>query len=141
MHQKMYMYKRIVEAKLFIDENYAEQIDLDKIADCAHYSKYHFLRLFKNAFGKSPHKYLIDVRLEHAKRLLKAQQPVTEVCMAVGFDSAPSFSILFKKHTGISPKGFKQKEQKKKIKICQHPFHFIPNCFAENFGWKNSNFQ
>ena len=69
-HPKMYMYKRVVEAKLFIDRNYNEKIDLENISDKAHFSKYHFLRLFKATFGKSPHKYLTDVRLLNAKKLL-----------------------------------------------------------------------
>lgn len=48
-HSKMYMYRRIVEAKLFIDQHYYEKINLNKIANQAYFSKYHFLRLFKEA--------------------------------------------------------------------------------------------
>ena len=46
---KLYLYKRIVEARLFIDSNFTSPIDLDKISDEAHFSKYHFLRLFKKS--------------------------------------------------------------------------------------------
>ena len=136
MYPKMYMYKRIVEAKLFIDQNYAQAIDLDKIADSAHYSKYHFLRLFKQAFGKSPHQYLKDVRLDQAKLRLKSNLSITAVCFEVGFDSVSSFSLLFKKHTGLSPKEFRQKEQSQKEVMTKSPFQFIPNCFAESYHWK-----
>ena len=136
MYPKMYMYKRIVEAKLFIDQNYAQAIDLDKIADSAHYSKYHFLRLFKQAFGKSPHQYLKDVRLDQAKLRLKSNLSITAVCFEVGFDSVSSFSLLFKKHTGLSPKKFRQKAQNQKEVMTKSPFQFIPNCFAESYHWK-----
>ncbi len=41
--EKIYLYKRIVKAKLFIDDYYADNIDLDNIADQAHFSKFHFI--------------------------------------------------------------------------------------------------
>ena len=69
-YPKIYLYKRIVQAKLFIDNNYAEDIDLDNIADEAYFSKFHFIRLFKNIYGSTPHHYLRQVRIEHAKQLL-----------------------------------------------------------------------
>ena len=141
MHQKMYMYKRIVEAKLFIDSHFQEQIDLNKIANSAHYSKFHFLRLFKKAFGKSPAQHLRDMRLAHAKKLLQSQKSVADVCFAVGFESIPSFSILFKKQVGVSPKEYQMLEFAKQKQVKAQPLHFIPNCFAENFNLKKSNSQ
>ena len=47
-YEKLYLYKRIVQSKLFIDNNFADNIDLDKIADQACFSKFHFVRLFKS---------------------------------------------------------------------------------------------
>ena len=111
IHPKMYLYRRVVAAKLYIDANYAKKIDLSKIADQAHYSKYHFLRIFKQAYGKSPHKYLTEVRIEEAKKLFQQQQTVSEVCFQVGFESIPSFTNLFKKTTGVSPKTYLEKRQ------------------------------
>jgi len=139
MHPKMYMYKRVVEAKLFIDRNYAQKIELDKIAHHAHFSKYHFLRLFKNAFGMSPNQYLTTVRLSSAKKQLAGNKPVTEVCFAVGFSSVSSFTHLFKKHVGKSPKEFQIIERTKLEQIKEKPFSYVPNCFAESYGWKKSN--
>ena len=140
MHPKMYMYKRVIDAKLFIDEHYASKIELDKIANHAHFSKYHFLRLFKSAFGKSPHQYLTEVRVTEAKKLLAKGDSVTTVCFAVGFDSVTSFARLFRKHIGSSPKEFQMNERSKQKKIKEQPFSYIPNCFADSYGWKNSNF-
>ena len=57
VHPKMYLYRRIVEAKLFIDKNYHQKIDLNTISDQACFSKYHFLRLFKKAYGNVPRYY------------------------------------------------------------------------------------
>ncbi len=133
MNPKMYLYKRIVDAKLYIDTHYQERIDLNGVSGHAHFSKYHFLRLFKNAFGKSPHQYLIEVRLEAAKKLLKENHPVSETCTLVGFESIPSFCTLFKKKEQKSPHEYRLYYQQLKRKQEQSPFSFVPNCFAENF--------
>lgn len=130
------MYKRIVEAKLYIDAHYAEKINLDNISDQASFSKYHFLRLFKNAFGKSPHAYLTEVRIEQAKKLLKERQSVAAVGEQVGFESIPSFIHLFKRVVGITPHEFLLKEEAKRAEAAETPLKFVPNCFAENHGWK-----
>ncbi|MCG8575395.1 MAG: AraC family transcriptional regulator [Flavobacteriales bacterium] len=135
IHPKMYLYKRIVEAKLFIDRNYAQKIELENISSEASFSKYHFLRLFKQAYGKSPHQYLTEVRISAAKRLLEKGDAVGDVCYAVGFDSIPSFTRLFKKQMGISPKQFSLAQQKTAEQKAKQPFQFIPNCFAESNGW------
>src|SRR3978361_1150681 len=95
-YPKIYLYKRIVQAKLFVDNHFAENLELDNIADEAYFSKYHFIRLFKKMYGRTPHQYLIAVRIEKAVILLKAGTPVTEVCYEVGFESRSSFGRLFK---------------------------------------------
>jgi AraC-like DNA-binding protein len=100
---KIYLYRRIVQAKLFIDRNYPESIDLNEIADEACYPKFHFIRTFKSIYGKTPHQYSTAVRIEKAKELLEAEISVTEACFSVGFDSLGSFTMLFKRRIGITP--------------------------------------
>jgi AraC-like DNA-binding protein len=135
-YQKIYLYKRIVQAKLYIDQHYAEQIDLKNIADEATFSKFHFIRLFKSIYGKTPHHYLTNVRINAAKEILKKNISITEVCDAVGFESATSFSGLFKKLTGLSPSAYQQHHQKRNLQMQERPLQFVPNCFAETHGWK-----
>ena len=79
-YPKIYLYRRLVQAKLFIDDHYAEAIDIDNMADEATFSKFHFIRLFKTTYGKSPHQYLTSVRIENAKLLLQTDITVTETC-------------------------------------------------------------
>src|SRR5215831_10079579 len=98
-YPKMYMYRRIVQAKLFIDGHYSEPLDLSAIADEAYFSKFHFIRLFKTAYGRTPHHYLIKVRIDHAQELLAKDVSVGEVSVMVGFESSTSFAALFKKQT------------------------------------------
>jgi AraC-like DNA-binding protein len=139
---KIYLYRRIVHAKLFIDTHFAENINLNNIADEAFFSKFHFIRLFKSIYGKTPHQYLTCVRIENAKLLLQTTLTVTDTCFAVGFDSISSFTGLFKRLTSITPSAYKQQQFIRKNEISKKPLKFIPACFAEKNGWiKNSNFQ
>jgi AraC-like DNA-binding protein len=141
-YPKIYLYKRIVQAKLFIDSHFGESIDLDNIADEARFSKFHFIRLFKLIYGKTPHQYLTWVRIENARLLLQKGDSVTDICFSVGFESLSSFTVLFKKYTKVSPSQFRLLYLKRQEGIQKTPLQFIPNCFAEKKGWKeNSNFQ
>ena len=141
-YPKIYLYRRIVQAKLFIDEHYSEEIDLANISDEAHFSKFHFIRLFKNIYGFTPHQYLTYVRIEKAKIFLADNMSVADTCSSVGFSSISSFTGLFRKHTGQSPSEFQRLALARKRDIALAPLNFIPNCFAESNGWKkNSNFQ
>ena len=134
-YPKQYLYKRVVQAKLFIDRQFSEKIDLDNIADEAWFSKFHFIRLFKTMYGRTPHQYLIKVRIEKAKAYLQQGIPAADTCFAVGFDSVPSFTALFKKHTKLSPSTYQQQYKARQEQIRKVPLQFIPNCFAEEKGW------
>jgi AraC-like DNA-binding protein len=134
-YPKVYLYRRIVQAKLFIDCNYADNIDLDNIADEAYFSKFHFIRLFKKIYDKTPHQYLIVVRIEKAMQLLRTNQPVSDVCYAVGFESLSSFSGLFKRVVGVTPSAFLTQQQQIRIQILKTPLKFVPGCFAYQNGW------
>src|SRR5579862_3113040 len=71
IYPKYYLYNRLVNAKLFIDKNYNTNINLHNIAREGYFSKFHFIRLFKLIFGHTPHQYLIHVRIENARELLR----------------------------------------------------------------------
>ena len=141
-YEKRYLYKRVVQAKLFIDQHYAEHIDLNNIADEASFSKFHFIRLFKTIYGKTPHHYLTQVRIDQAQLLLMKEVSISEVCFAVGFGSVTSFTGLFKKVVGVAPSTFQLHQKKRHEAMQVHPLRFVPHCFSEMHGWsKNSNFQ
>lgn len=135
-YPKDYLYKRIVQAKLFVDDNYSNKIDIDHISNEAFFSKFHFIRLFKKIYGLTPHQYLTTVRIEKAILLFKDGKKVSEVCFSVGFETLSSFSVLFKKIVGISPSDFLKQEQFKKQQIKNHPFNYVSACFAYKLGWK-----
>lgn len=135
IYPHVYLYKRIVQAKLFIDTHFADNIDLDNISDEAHFSKFHFIRLFKKIYNKTPHQYLMFVRVEKAKLILQKNISVQEACHSVGFSSISSFSGLFKRSVGLSPSSYQEQQLKIREDILQAPLKYIPNCFAESKGW------
>jgi len=134
-YEKIYLYKRIVKAKLFIDEHYANNIDLRNISDQAHFSKFHFIRLFKSIYGSTPNNYLVRTRIENAKNFLTKGYSVLATSMMVGFDSPTSFAGVFKKNTGQTPSVFQKGQEIKSAAIRSNPLLFVPNCFAETNGW------
>jgi AraC-like DNA-binding protein len=100
----------LVRARRFMDEHCCDTLDLQTISGCAFLSRYHFIRLFKRCYGRTPHKYLTERRMEAAKALLAANTPVAETCHRVGFDSPNTFSATFKKYTGVSPSTWRKRQ-------------------------------
>jgi AraC-like DNA-binding protein len=127
-------YRRLMRAREFIDECYHQPLDLEQISGEACLSRYHFLRLFRRAFNKTPHQYLTQRRIEKAKELLSSSGlTVTDVCFEVGFESLGSFSSLFHKLVGHPPITyraivFERRESQRKI----------PSCFLMMYGVRNS---
>jgi len=125
-------YRRVVSAKMFIDENYCEPINLEQISQQAYFSKFHFHRLFTRIYQITPHDYLTSKRLQHAKELLQQEGlNIRDVCNSVGFESLASFSLLFKKRNGFSPQYYRNLAYLKKKLAKEQPKRFIPHCMLE----------
>ncbi len=128
------IYQRIAAAKIYIDENFQDTIDLNDISSRAYLSRFHFHRLFTRIYRKTPHRYLTEKRLDMAKDLLSENRPVTEVCNEVGFESIASFSMLFKKEIGFAPQYYRNLAWLKKKQGKEQPKKFIPHCFIEQYN-------
>src|SRR5690348_9471033 len=133
MHLSTEVYKRIVTAKCFIDENFSEDLDLEQISQKAFLSRFHFHRLFRQVYKRTPHQYLTRKRLDKARDLLSENKAVTDVCNEVGFESIGSFSILFKKEIGFAPQYYRNMAYKKKMERQAEPKKAIPHCFIEGY--------
>jgi AraC family transcriptional regulator len=106
---RLELYRRLNRARDYMLANLGEPLSLDELAGVAYQSPYHFLRTFKQAFGQTPHEYLTQKRMERAQfLLLNTQQPITDICLEVGFNSLGSFSSLFQRRTGLSPRRYRQ---------------------------------
>ena len=102
--------RQIKAAKFYIDKNFSEDINLDKIAGKALVSKFHFIRVFNRYYGRTPNQYLQEVRIEKAKKILLRGKSIDEVCNAIGFKSKTSFISLFKRMTGVTPLAYQNKK-------------------------------
>jgi AraC family transcriptional regulator len=79
------------------------------LAGLARLSPFHFARAFKQSFELPPHRYLTLRRIERAKELLR--QPdlsVTRIGLNVGFSDTSSFSVAFRRETGVTPTDFRR---------------------------------
>jgi AraC-like DNA-binding protein len=95
-------------ARQYIDRHYQHPLDLSAIAARACLSPYHFIRLFQRHYGQTPGQYLREARLRRARELLLKGLSVTETCIAVGYTSTASFSLLFRRNCGTSPSRYRK---------------------------------
>ena len=92
----------------FMDRSFARSVSLTELADVAGLSASHFAAQFKRATGKPPHQYLIGLRMEEAKRLLRGTEwTVDAIADAVGYETSAHFATAFKKIVGKTPTGFR----------------------------------
>jgi AraC-like DNA-binding protein len=128
------IYERMVTAKIFMDENFHESLNLEQISQRAFISRFHFHRLFTRIYRKTPHQYLTLLRLQRAKVLLEREGiSITEVCNSVGFESLGSFSTLFRKRNGYAPQYYRNIAYLKKKLATEQPKSFIPHCFIDSY--------
>lgn len=89
------------------DEGIEHQVDLDDIAGQVGLSRRQMERLFSRHIGRTPKRYLMDLRLQRARALLaETDLPVGEVAAACGFESVAHFSKRFRDRFGMSPYSF-----------------------------------
>lgn len=104
----------------YIDQNYAEDMSLESLAEFMKMNKYYMAHEFKNNIGISPINYLIERRIKECKSLLTTTSlSIAEISETVGFSSQSYFSQIFKKNTNMTPKQYRDesiynnKEKKK----------------------------
>lgn len=92
----------------YMNENYTSGISCTELASLIKMDKFCFIRCFKAKTGKTPYEYLLDLKIEKAKKMLKANTcSITEVSMLCGFSSHSHFTSTFRKRAGISPTEYK----------------------------------
>lgn len=95
-----YQIKRAIE---FINDQLSENLLLDQIAKEAYMSQYHFLRVFTKITGLTLHQYILALRIERAKLLLKQTRNINTTYSKVGFLNQSHFTRVFKKIAGLTP--------------------------------------
>lgn len=102
------LYKRLSRTREWILDNSACPVTLDDMAKVAMLNSQHFLRMFSQCYGVTPHQFLIEARLGQARKMLAGSgERISVVCSQAGFESFSSFSSLFRKRFGVSPSRFR----------------------------------
>lgn len=101
-------HKQVRLARLLLDRNYGTPITIKDLSREVALSPYYLIRTFRHVYKQTPHQYLVAQRIARAKELLRnSDLSITEICAAVGFESLGSFSTLFRKVAGLSPRAYR----------------------------------
>lgn len=96
-------------ARSYIFSNFDQNVSLQELAQHCLVSPFHFSRIFKSIMNVSPHQYLTEVRLNHAKVLLTTtDQSITDIAFACGFKSVEHFATAYRRRFTTSPSRFRK---------------------------------
>jgi AraC family transcriptional regulator len=96
---------KLQQVREYINEHLDRDIKLSEIAAIAQMSQYHFLRLFKQSMGVTPHQYILQCRIDKAKYLLRhSQLSIADIAVRVGFCDQSHLTRYFKRIVGVTPK-------------------------------------
>lgn len=100
--------RQLLQVLEYINEHLNQDIKLADLAALLGISQFHFSHLFKQSIGTSPYQYLLQQRVEQAKRLLKqTDQPIMEIALLCGFNSHSHLSKQFRQLTGMTPTAYR----------------------------------
>ncbi len=100
--------EKIEKVAKYLNVNLKSEVNVKKLAEMCFFSESYFIKRFYEVFKTTPHKYLIMLRMEHAKFLLhNTGEKIGEIAVEVGYGDIGYFSSVFKKYTGVSPRKFR----------------------------------
>ena len=112
--------RRAVEAALLLDESSPTDWSLEAVAAEVGLTPFHFLRLFRNVLGVTPHQYLLRARLRRAARLLANDvEPITRIAYSVGFGDLSNFVRTFRRAAGVSPRAFRKASRGDRARLAE----------------------
>ncbi len=118
------------QARALLDDLPEAPHHLEALSRQAGFSRFHFIRAFRQAYGLTPYQYLMERRIDKAKNLLaNSDHSVTDICFIVGFHSLGSFSNLFRRLVGKSPGRYRQLVRERRAAT-----RLIPCCFQTMYG-------
>jgi transcriptional regulator GlxA family with amidase domain len=114
--QKTHEDEPIKKAQLFIENNVGGKVSVDQLSDMFSISRRNFERRFKKATSNTPVEYLQRVKIEAAKKSLESsRENINEVMYSVGYSDSKAFRTMFKKITGLSPVGYRNKYNREMV--------------------------
>ncbi len=109
-------FQDIERSKSYLEMHYTERLLIRELAQMANISERHYTRMFKQIYGETPLAYIIKCRLDHACALLQeSRKTITEISEECGFPDMASFSKIFKRAYGSSPKDYRKNKKLGKL--------------------------
>jgi AraC family transcriptional regulator len=100
--------QRILQVQLFIQEHLDEELSLDRLARVAHFSPYHFHRIFRGIVGEGVNEYVRRLRLESAAVALKTTDwSILDIALRAGYNAHEAFTRAFRQMFGASPSQYR----------------------------------
>jgi AraC family transcriptional regulator len=123
---KAIYFERINKVLVYIDRNLGEKMDLEMLAEIAHFSQFHFHKIMRAYLRESLGSYIIRVRMDTAASLLLYSiDPVSDIAYRVGYDTPAAFTKAFQKRFGTSPSDYRQNKGSLRLeKIQLSTFNF-----------------
>jgi AraC-like DNA-binding protein len=97
--------------KDYLEAHYLENVRLEDLAHLVGLSQYHLLRVFSQVVGLPPHAYLRQIRVAHARRLLRGHLPLANVALESGFADQSHLNRWFMRFFGITPAQYRNSVQ------------------------------
>jgi len=132
--------ERILRVLVHIQQHLDETIELDDLAHIAHFSPYHFHRLFRGMVGESVMEHVRRLRLERAAHRLKfGDQPITRIAFEAGYETHEAFSRAFRALFEQSPSAFRDAHQSIPYRTVASNIHFAPDGELADFSAKQDS--
>ena len=126
--------QRMLRVLVHVQEHLDEALPLEELAGVAHFSPYHFHRIFRGMVGESVHKHVRRLRLERAAQRLKhSDQPVTQIAFEAGFETHEAFTRTFRTMFGQAPSQFRTEHRSVPYPPVQSGIHYDPDHKLESF--------
>jgi AraC family transcriptional regulator len=124
----------VLRALVYIQRHLDEAIELTDLARVAHFSPYHFHRLFRGIVGESVMEHVRRLRLERAAQRLKLTgEPVTRIAFEAGYETHEAFSRAFRTMFGQSPSQFRATRRPLLVPAVSSRVHFTADGTVEDF--------
>ncbi|QQT55855.1 helix-turn-helix domain-containing protein [Sphingobacterium multivorum] len=115
--QKSHGDEMVMRAQDYLENNFSEKISMEKLSEKFTVGRRNFDRRFIKATGNTPVEYLQRIKVESAKKELESsRKTINEVMYAIGYTDIKAFREIFRRFTGLSPLGYKNKYNKAVIK-------------------------